>query len=213
VALCDNHAESGEPCDVTWREEVACSDDQGTGGQAASGTQPDDHAARGSERGVGRAQQLSAGDDVGTGEPVARRIQVQVPADTGGPAGGGACCEPASGDMAAWRGLRLWRCRACGTSGGPTRARCPACGAADLERAPLPRDVTLLAWSAGEDADGASRVVGLVEARGGARLACQLADVDPAGFARGQRLRLVLRRLRSPTGGPDTYGPKAVPCR
>jgi len=201
VALCDNHAESGEPCDVTWREEVACSDDQGTGGQAASGTQPDDHAARGSERGVGRAHHstLARSSLSGCGE--------------GGPAGGGAGCEPAAGDMAAWRGLRLWRCRACGTSGGPTRARGPACGAADLERAPLPRDVTLLAWSAGEDADGASRVVGLVEARGGARLACQLADVDPAGFARGQRLRLVLRRLRSPLGGPDTYGPKAVPCR
>ena len=95
-------------------------------------------------------------------------------------------------------------------------AACSACGGAAMRRVPLSGEGTLLSWTnamppAGDAAESATRLLGLVELAEGPRLLCPLADAEGVEIRTGLPVRVMLRRGDTAAAGA-CYVLKAVPA-
>ena len=120
------------------------------------------------------------------------------------------------------RALRAqyWRCSECGRFSAVQRAACSGCGSRKTPvAAELPASLVARGWSHSHlvietmDQTLQARPVMLMELPGGETLPMELASADRAHASElvGQKLRVVLRRVRSNgADGPIVYGRKVA---
>ena len=110
------------------------------------------------------------------------------------------------------------RCDGCGHVSFPARTVCPACRGTGYAPCTVPAEGKVVTFTVihvppAEFKGQSPYVLAIVELAGGARLTCQVADVDPAAVVTGMPVRLEFRRIQEDgEAGVIAYGHKAVPA-
>ena len=114
--------------------------------------------------------------------------------------------------------LEAARCEKCGAVAYPARVVCPSCRGRSFAKVTLAPEGTVLTWTVIHVGPSSHKyeepyALAVVELTGGARVTCQVADVDPAEVKAGMRVRLEFRRIQEDgAAGVIAYGHKAVPA-
>ncbi len=114
--------------------------------------------------------------------------------------------------------LEAARCSGCGRVVFPARLVCPECrgtGFAPVTLKPEGKVVTftVIHVPPAEFKGQSPYVLAVVELADGARLTCQVADIEPAAVKSGMPVRLEFRRIQEDgEAGLIAYGHKAVPA-
>jgi uncharacterized OB-fold protein len=114
--------------------------------------------------------------------------------------------------------LEAAKCDGCGRVSFPARTVCPACRGTKHSPTLVPAEGTILTFTVihvppAEFKGQSPYVLAVVELSGGARVTCQVADIDPAVVKTGIPVRLEFRRIQEDgEAGVIAYGHKAVPA-
>ena len=114
--------------------------------------------------------------------------------------------------------LEAARCDACGAVSYPARLVCPACRGRKFSPVTVSPEGQVLTWSVIHVGPSSHKhevpyALAIVELTGGARVTCQIADVDLAAIRIGMPVRLEFRRIQEDgEAGVIAYGHKAVPA-
>jgi len=114
--------------------------------------------------------------------------------------------------------LEAARCTGCGEVVFPPRLVCPSCRGREFAPLPLRPEGKVVTFTVIHVAPAAFRneapyVLAVVELEQGARLTCQVVDIDPDKVKTGMAVRLEFRRIQEDgEAGVIAYGHKAVPA-
>lgn len=114
--------------------------------------------------------------------------------------------------------LEASRCEKCGAVAFPARVVCPSCRGRKFAKIALEPKGKVLTWTVIHVGPSSHKhevpyALAVVELAGGARITCQIADVDPAKVAAGMAVRLEFRRIQEDgEAGIIAYGHKAIPA-
>ena len=113
--------------------------------------------------------------------------------------------------------LEAVRCEKCGAVVFPARLVCPSCRGRKFASITLEPEGKVLTWTVIHVGPSSHKhevpyALAVVELTGGARITCQIADVDPAKVQAGMPVRLEFRRVQEDgEAGVIAYGHKGVP--
>ena len=114
--------------------------------------------------------------------------------------------------------LEAARCEACGAVSFPVRLVCPSCRGRKFVAVSLEPEGKVLTWTVIHVGPSSHKhdvpyALAVVELAAGARITCQIADVDPARVQAGMLVRLEFRRIQGDgEAGVIAYGHKGVPA-